>query len=125
MKETRFRKPLFLTNETPQPNKNIRRQTSSNTTLIIRFFRLFRGGRTAHNGLVGGSSPPGPTNPFVLILILHQFSLFSPNHRMRFGQIRSTCVPLVYSPLPKRDRLGRRLRCSAPLPKASGGRVRP
>jgi len=25
---------------------------------------LFRGGRTAHNGLVGGSSPPGPTNNF-------------------------------------------------------------
>ena len=64
MKETRFRKPLFLTNDTPQPNKNIRRQTSSNTTLIIRFFRLFRGGRTAHNGLVGGSSPPGPPPHF-------------------------------------------------------------
>jgi hypothetical protein len=27
---------------------------SSNATLIIRFYRLFRGGRTAHNGLVGG-----------------------------------------------------------------------
>jgi hypothetical protein len=77
-----------LTNDTTQPNKNKRRQTRSNATLIIRFYRLFRGGRTAHNGLVGGSSPPGPTNPFVLILTLHQFSLFSTNHRMRFGQFR-------------------------------------
>src|SRR5664279_6587887 len=50
-----------LTNDTTQPNKNKRRQTRSNATLIIRFYRLFRGGRTAHNGLVGGSSPPGPT----------------------------------------------------------------
>ena len=50
-----------MTNDTPQPNENKRRQTSSNATLIVRFFRLFRGGRAAHNGLVGGSSPPGPT----------------------------------------------------------------
>src|ERR1019366_6901161 len=41
-----------LTNDTTQPNRNKRRQTSSNATLIVRFFRLFRGGRTAHNGLV-------------------------------------------------------------------------
>ena len=47
-----------LTNDTPQPNKNKRYQTSSNATLIIRLYRLFRGGRTVHNGLVGGSSPP-------------------------------------------------------------------
>jgi hypothetical protein len=62
----RFQKPTVLdqrlTNDTAQPNKNKRRQTSSNATLIIRFFRLFRGGRTAHNGLVGGSSPPGITS---------------------------------------------------------------
>jgi hypothetical protein len=32
-----------LTNDTPQPNKNKRRQTLSNVTLIIRLFRLFRG----------------------------------------------------------------------------------
>jgi hypothetical protein len=43
-----------LTNDTLQLNKNKRRQTSSNATLIIIFYRLFRGGRTAHNGLVGG-----------------------------------------------------------------------
>src|ERR1019366_476738 len=47
-----------LTNDTRQPNKNKRRQTSSNATLIIRFFRLFRRRRTAHNGLVGGSVIP-------------------------------------------------------------------
>src|ERR1017187_9945575 len=41
-----------LTNDTPQPNRNKRRQTSSNATLIIKFFRVLRGGRTAHNGLV-------------------------------------------------------------------------
>lgn len=29
-----------------------REQTSSNVTLIVRFFRRFRGGRTAHKGLV-------------------------------------------------------------------------
>jgi Shikimate dehydrogenase substrate binding domain len=51
-----------LTNDTPQPNKNKRCQTRSDATLIIRLYRLFRRGRTAHNGLVGGSSPPGPTN---------------------------------------------------------------
>jgi hypothetical protein len=43
-----------MTNDTPQPNKNKRDRTSSNATLIVRFFRLFRRGRAAHNGLVGG-----------------------------------------------------------------------
>ena len=78
MKETRFRKPLFLTNDTPQPNKNIRRQTSSNTTLIIRFFRLFRGGRTAHNGLVGGSSPPGPTTKKISYCFCFRIAIGAP-----------------------------------------------
>src|ERR1035437_10768266 len=41
-----------MTNDTRQPNENKRRQTRSNATLIIRFCRLFRGGRTAHTGLV-------------------------------------------------------------------------
>jgi hypothetical protein len=45
-----------LTNDTQQPNKNKRRQTSSNATLIIRFYRLFREGRTAHNGALAGLS---------------------------------------------------------------------
>jgi hypothetical protein len=53
-----------LTNDTTQPNNNKRDRTSSNTTLIVSFFQPFRGGRTAHNGLVGGSSAPGPTNNF-------------------------------------------------------------
>src|SRR5450759_5946556 len=52
MKETGSRNLPFLTNDTAQPNKNKRRQTSSNATLIIRFYRLLRGGRTAHNALV-------------------------------------------------------------------------
>jgi hypothetical protein len=41
-----------LADDTPQPNENERRQTGSNDTLIVRFYRLFRGGRTAHYGLV-------------------------------------------------------------------------
>jgi hypothetical protein len=53
-----------LTNDTQQPNANKRRQTSSNITLIINVFRLFRGRLVAHNGLVGGSNPPGPTTHF-------------------------------------------------------------
>src|ERR1019366_3651293 len=52
----RFQEPTVLdqrlTNDTRQPNENKRRQTRSNATLIIRFCRLFRGGRTAHTGLV-------------------------------------------------------------------------
>jgi hypothetical protein len=37
MRETNSRKPPFLTNDTPQPNKNKRDRTSSNATLIVRF----------------------------------------------------------------------------------------
>src|SRR3974390_1306661 len=54
--------PILLSgNENSQPNRNKRRQTLSNATLIIRFFQLFWGGRTAHNGLVGASSRPLPS----------------------------------------------------------------
>ena len=44
--------------DTPQPNRNKRRQTSSNATLIVRFFRLFRRGRTAHNLTVSQIAAP-------------------------------------------------------------------
>ena len=56
-------------------NKNKRYQMSSNVPLIIIFFRLFRGGRTAHNGLAGllkwrrypvsGTTLSVSTNPIV------------------------------------------------------------
>jgi predicted outer membrane protein len=46
-----------LTNDTQQPNKNKRSRTLPNATLIVRFFRLSRVRRTAHNGLVGGRKP--------------------------------------------------------------------
>jgi len=64
-----------LTNYTAQPNKNKRYQMSSNVPLIIIFVRLFRGGRTAHNGLAGllkwrrypvsGTTLSVSTNPIV------------------------------------------------------------
>jgi hypothetical protein len=38
-----------------------REQTWSILTLCIWIFLIIRGRRFAHNGLVGGSSPPGPT----------------------------------------------------------------
>jgi hypothetical protein len=64
-------------------------QTSSNVTLIVRFFRRFRGGRGAHNGLVGGSSPPGPTTQFPESLITEtlreQAALARPVRRTIFN----------------------------------------
>jgi len=51
-----------FTNETSKPNVNNDGQTSSITTIITGFFRFVRGILTAHNGLVAGSSPAGPTN---------------------------------------------------------------
>ena len=52
-------------NEIRKPNENKRDQSSSDSS---GFYGLFSIPSLAHNGLVGGSSPPGPT-----IFILHSF----------------------------------------------------
>ena len=85
-----------------QPMNNQRLATTNrehplaDTTKKCRFYRHFRQGHHAHNGLVGGSSPPGPIKESVGVTDTNAIKLLK--YSTTKSRVRRRCDPSA-SPL--------------------------